>query len=425
MSKLRVGGITGWLLLVMLLSLVPGVADADTKWKAVGKKVWLSTGQGISLATGGAGTDLVFKGDTIAAPGGVQVISGSAVIDWEMTPPQADYVTSLSTDSTVYKRVVVRLGGGKYAQVRLGMGSSSGLLYTGLFLEEWVMTDGPVAVTPILRGEVKLKLNDRGAQVNGVAATLDVAPRKVDGQVMVPLRFLGDALGLDLTWNARENKVAISGEGLEMVLTVGKRDAVINGESVTLAAAPVLVQNRLLVPMLGAGEALAGTAAYDAATGAITLGGKAPAPAFASGAQNGGAAWPAHFSAIWLNGYENGWISESTGARPDFYLTLNDDGSARVILTITGLIGAAGYPVNLEYKGTYTLSPLKVELKLQPALKGWETAEHGMPYWQEMTVAGNLAADMGKIEGLVVNGKAAKSGVAGSAKRVPEPGEWR
>lgn len=409
----------------MLITLVPTVASAQGEWQRIGQKVWLDPGQGINLATGGPGNDLVFKGDTIYAPLGIQILSDSDSIDYDLVAPRSGYATSLETNETVYNRVVVRLASGGYAQVRIGMGSSSGLIYTGLFLEEWVVQEGSGTVEPILRGEAKLRLNSTEAVGNGVPKTLDVPPQMVNGQVMVPLRYVGETMGLTLRWDGREQKVSITGEDLSMTLWVGKSTALINDQTVNLPGTPTVIQNRLLIPLMVAGEALAGKATYDGATGAITLGGSNLASPQKSADPGQAAGWPRHFSAIWLNGYEDGWISESEQARPDFYLTLNADGTARVIQTITGLIGAAGYPVNLEYLGTYTLNPLRVELKLQPAIEGWETLEHSLPYWQEMTVTGTLDADMSKIEDLRINDRAAKSGSATPTKRVPEPGEWR
>lgn len=416
--------VTGWVLLVMLLALVPTMAIAAEEWQRVGNKRWLDRSEGINLATGKAGNDLVFDGDFISAPNGMQVLSESRFVDFDLTPPTSGYTTSLSTSQNVYNRIVVRLGDGGYAQVRLGMASSSGLVYTGLFLEEWVVKKGTGKPDPILRGEIKMKLNSAEAVGNGLPATLDVAPQLVGGQVMVPLRYVGETLKVSLRWDAREQKVSIAGELLDMTLWVGKNTATLNGQTVTLPQAPTMVKNRLLIPLTGAGEALAGKVSYDANSGAITMGaaGSAQAPTTPAQAAETGVT---HFGAIFINGYENGMASNAASARPDFYLTLNDDGTARVILTVTTLFGSVGVAVNLEYKGTYTLNPLNVTLKLQPAAKGWETMHHSDLGWQQMTVTGSLSADKTKIEKLMINGSAAKSGSATQIKRVPDPGEWR
>lgn len=430
MRKSRVRGLTGWILLVLLLATVSAPASAAAEWTRVGSKVWLTAGQGINLATGEAGDDLVFNGDTVSAPHGMQVVNGSGrYVDLTLTPPAKGYVTSLDTGKVSYSRLVVRLADGGLAQVAVGMASISGLVYSGLFLEEWAVIPGSGNPAddpePVNRGEARLTLNSHEAQANGAPATLDVPPQFIDGHLMVPLRFVGESLGLTLRWDGREQKVTITGDGLDMTLWVGRKTALINGKTVGLNHPATLVEDRLMVPLLIAGEALGPKATYDQATGEIIMGGSGapakPAPPGADDTTEG----TVHFSAVWLNAYEGGLISDSASAKPDFYLTLNPDGSARVIQTITGLIGGSTYVVNLEYKGTYTLNPLKVELRLQPAIRGWETLEHRMDGWQTMTVTGELTDDLSRIENLEINDRAAKSGSAArtQGERVPEPGQ--
>lgn len=93
-----------------------------------------------------------------------------------------------------------------------------------------------------------------------------------------------------------------------------------------------------------------------------------------------------------------------------------------MIFTITSVIWQDAWPVNVEYLGTYTLDPLKVTLKLQPPLKGWDTLYHSREDAQEMLVSGDLAPDLSRIDNLVINGRPAKSGSAVQVSAVPEPG---
>lgn len=48
--------------------------------------------------------------------------------------------------------------------------------------------------------EMKLKINDNTAYVNGTAKQLETAPTVKDGYTMVPLRFLSDELGYTVKW---------------------------------------------------------------------------------------------------------------------------------------------------------------------------------------------------------------------------------
>lgn len=413
------------LVLAVLASHIPGAASSSVEWTKVGEKVWLSPGEGIDLRTGGPGDDLIFDGDLIRARHGLQSAGGSRFIDYDLAPPATGYADAIDTSANAYDRIVVRLADGGYAQVTLGMASFSFMVYTGLLLEEWAVIEGAgsdAAAGLTSKGQAKMTVDSPWAEANGVAVQLDVVPQLLDGHLMIPLRFVGEALGLDMVWDGAEQKVTVSDGAVHLTLWVDNAVGMFNGTGRQLAYPPTLVQNRLLVPYSGVGEALGAPASFDAATGAVSMGGPA-APAVTARAAEGDG--QSHFQATWLNTYKNGWISAAQDASPDFYLTLHADGTARVIQTITGTIGAQTYAVNLEYKGTYSLNPLRAELKLQPALKGWETLEHKMPYWQEMTVTGTLAADQSRIDNLQINDRAAKSGAATPARRAPAPGQAR
>lgn len=74
--------------------------------------------------------------------------------------------------------------------------------------------------------EVRLTVDDPRAEVDGVATTLDVPATWIDGRVLVPLRFVGEALGARVTWRSDPPMVEIeSPRGREVGVT-GLRPAV-------------------------------------------------------------------------------------------------------------------------------------------------------------------------------------------------------
>jgi hypothetical protein len=82
--------------------------------------------------------------------------------------------------------------------------------------------------------EFALPIGSRTAQVNGRTMDLDAPARLISGNTMVPLRFVAEALGAEVEWNAPQQTVAISlaDEG-------GGRDvdpASISGELVSVQA---------------------------------------------------------------------------------------------------------------------------------------------------------------------------------------------
>ncbi len=76
----------------------------------------------------------------------------------------------------------------------------------------WVpSTRSVVASTPSM--DIELHLGDRQATVNGKQVLLDVPAQEISGHTMVPLRFLGEALGGTVKWDDATRTVAIVTNG--------------------------------------------------------------------------------------------------------------------------------------------------------------------------------------------------------------------
>ncbi|HLI97951.1 MAG TPA: copper amine oxidase N-terminal domain-containing protein [Candidatus Baltobacteraceae bacterium] len=61
---------------------------------------------------------------------------------------------------------------------------------------------------------VHLVIGSTQASVNGQSITMDVAPFTVAGRTEVPLRFVAQALGANVNWNANSETVAITASGV-------------------------------------------------------------------------------------------------------------------------------------------------------------------------------------------------------------------
>ncbi len=76
----------------------------------------------------------------------------------------------------------------------------------------WIAkTQEVVATTP--KVDVTLKIGSRQARINGKEATLDVPAQIISGSTMVPLRFVGEAMGAELKWDGATRTVIITTTG--------------------------------------------------------------------------------------------------------------------------------------------------------------------------------------------------------------------
>ena len=60
---------------------------------------------------------------------------------------------------------------------------------------------------------VNMTIGSNIMTVNGTPTTMDVAPEAVDGRTMLPARYLAEALGATVTWNAITNSIEITKAG--------------------------------------------------------------------------------------------------------------------------------------------------------------------------------------------------------------------
>nr|MBO2469866.1 copper amine oxidase [Bacillota bacterium] len=56
---------------------------------------------------------------------------------------------------------------------------------------------------------VKLKIGSKVLYVNGTAINMDVAPEIKDGRTMLPLRWVGTALGVTVEWDEEARTVTV------------------------------------------------------------------------------------------------------------------------------------------------------------------------------------------------------------------------
>lgn len=110
--------------------------------------------------------------------------------------------------------------------------------------------------------KIVLQINNKAVTVNGKSVQSDVAPIIVDNRTMVPIRVITETLGGTVDWNNRTVTLNIDGKLLQM--TIGQT---IPG----FDAAPILKNNRTYVPVRYVAEALGADVAWDETTQQITI----------------------------------------------------------------------------------------------------------------------------------------------------------
>lgn len=105
--------------------------------------------------------------------------------------------------------------------------------------------------------------------VNDVPLTSDVAPLISDNRTMLPLRACAEAL--DATVNYADGAISMTRDSVSIDLQLGSDIAHINGSVSRLDAIPMVVENRTLVPLRFISEAFSCPVQWDAANRAVFI----------------------------------------------------------------------------------------------------------------------------------------------------------
>ncbi len=118
---------------------------------------------------------------------------------------------------------------------------------------------------------IRLVVGQTTAMVGDEQRLLDAPPIIVNGVTFVPLRFIGEALGAQVTWSPALQVVFLVRGSSQVQLTVGSKLAIIDGKITQLAEAPFIQNGRTMVPLRFISEAFGADVTWDQATQAVTV----------------------------------------------------------------------------------------------------------------------------------------------------------
>lgn len=114
-------------------------------------------------------------------------------------------------------------------------------------------------------------------KVDGKLVDFDIPPY-IDAQdrTMVPIRFVATELGSQVFWNGEEGLVTITNKGQIIQLWIGQAVAMVNNEDIPLDTTPVLQDGRTMVPLRFVGDSLGVKVDWDGGANTVVLTTKKP-----------------------------------------------------------------------------------------------------------------------------------------------------
>ncbi|KQN96009.1 stalk domain-containing protein [Paenibacillus sp. Leaf72] len=144
------------------------------------------------------------------------------------------------------------------------------LLVTGLLLSPLAGTTSTAsaasAVTTAASTTQAIKV-----YIDGSKLSLPAAPYVKNGVTFVPMRQIFTALGASITWVEKTQTIIVRKNTTTVSLTVGKKEAVVDGKTVKLDAAPAVKNGTTFVPARFVAEALGAKVKWDNAAQAVRI----------------------------------------------------------------------------------------------------------------------------------------------------------
>ena len=232
--------------------------------------------------------------------------------------------------------------------------------------------------------------------IDGNNVTKSASPIVKNRRTLVPLRFIGEALGKEVIWNNDEKSVTVSDEGTSFKLYIDSK--IIDNSDGTLKftdVAPCIVNRKTYLPLRAIAELMNIGVGYDKASSTVTIDSAVFNPVEDSTTivglmPNQTINTKMNFSFVTnknfakaklllLNDKNEGYIQDvktSTAEALEFLPSLKDEGNKKLVLALYdangNLIDATGAKINLSvlprvtYSGVESGGFVQDELKITP-----------------------------------------------------------
>lgn len=116
-----------------------------------------------------------------------------------------------------------------------------------------------------------LTIGQKDASIDGKTVSNDVAPKIVNDRTMLPIRFIAEALGAKVDWIEESQTVKITAENIDISLVIGEDFATVNGEKIDLDSPSFIENDRTYLPIRFVSEKLGADVKWDDATQTVNI----------------------------------------------------------------------------------------------------------------------------------------------------------
>ena len=126
-------------------------------------------------------------------------------------------------------------------------------------------------VTEEPQEQIILTIGKKEALVFGETKINDVAPIIRNDRTMLPARFVAENLGADVKWDNDTRKVTITKDDITIIITIDSQTAFANGTAIVLDSPAFIENDRTYTPLRFIAEKLGADVEWDGETQEITI----------------------------------------------------------------------------------------------------------------------------------------------------------
>lgn len=113
--------------------------------------------------------------------------------------------------------------------------------------------------------------DDVQVQIDGKSLNFDVAPIIINDRTMVPLRTIFEELGLNVQWDEKNKTVIGTKDNIRIELPINNATAKKNGQLIYLNTPAIIIDGRTMVPLRFIAESLECTVTWSSAANSVII----------------------------------------------------------------------------------------------------------------------------------------------------------
>ncbi|SHK42004.1 copper amine oxidase N-terminal domain-containing protein [Desulforamulus aeronauticus] len=110
--------------------------------------------------------------------------------------------------------------------------------------------------------------------VNGKQIVSQEQPRVITGRTVVPLRAIAEALGTEVEWDDVNQSIKITKDNKEIKLFLNKSSAIIDGQNIVIDSPPIIINGVTFLPLRFLSEALGAEVKWNAENNTVIIEGQ-------------------------------------------------------------------------------------------------------------------------------------------------------